>query len=338
MIKKGLALLMLAVLTVGLFSGCRTAAGLYIAKDGTYYRKEDGTNQTGFLKTEEGTYYFHEDGVRQEEGLLWIGDALYGFQKGLLLTGWATLDGRRYYFDAEGRAALGEREIDGVLYHFDPEEAYLLEDEVLPESSQSPVPISPSPEPSTQSPEPVTSPTPTPQPSPTPAKQSMAIGKLRGNPKLDQAVKEIIDAVCKSEYSPEKNLGLIFDWMVKELKYKFISVDLSNGYTDELVTELAEYIVLNRRGSCEHEAALMAVFNERLGYDSIVVAGEFLSDDKTEWVEHAWVLSEIDGTYYHFDPLFGRNHTDNPRSFFMKKDAEIEHLHRWDREKYPVSE
>ena len=149
----------------------------------------------------------------------------------------------------------------------------------------------------------------------------------------------MIDEVCDPDKDAAYNLGEVFDWMVEELKYKYITVDLSNGYTDELVNELAEYLILHRRGSCEHQAALMAVFAMRLGHEAAVVPGLFLSDDRTEWVEHAWVIAKVGGSYYHFDPLYGRNHTGGrPRTFFMKKDADIEEVHRWDREAYPACE
>ena len=82
-------------------------------------------------------------------------------------------------------------------------------------------------------------------------------------------------------------MGEVFDWMVEELKYKYITVDLSNGYTDELVNELAEYLILQARllrapGGPDGRVAM------RLGHEAAVVPGLFLSDDRTEWVEHAW--------------------------------------------------
>ena len=48
------AALIMAVLA-GTAAACSAAAGLYIGKDGTYYRREDGKNHTGFLRTEEGS-------------------------------------------------------------------------------------------------------------------------------------------------------------------------------------------------------------------------------------------------------------------------------------------
>jgi len=346
-------ILILAVLA-GVSAACTSASGLYIGKDGTYYRNEDGKNHVGFLRTDEGVRYFGEDGRMVEEGIVEIDGSIYGFKKGFMVTGWLETELGTYYFDGSGKAVRGKQLIDGRVYLFDDETCVLLgvisePDDETP-TDQSPEPSAePSAEPTTEPSEPSTEPTVKPSPStePTPGQsgqpagdgKTAAIGKLTGNARLDAEVKKVIDQVCDPDKDAEYNLGQVFDWMVKELKYKYVTVDLSNGYTDELVTELAEYIILHRRGSCEHQAALMAVFAMRLGHEAIVVPGEFLSDDKTEWVEHAWVIAEVDGSYYHFDPLYGRNHTGGrPRTFFMKKDADIEAVHRWNREAYPACE
>lgn len=289
--NKILKLLVITLLPVLFLTACSVTEGLYIAKDGTYYRTQSGENHTGFLETDDGMLYFGPDGKMFEEGVI-------------------TIDGKQYHF------------FDGKM--------------VADEPTETADPTEPSGEPTSS---PSTTPILTPSPSSSPSPESAAVGELTGNSKLDNAVKDIIDQVASPGNTAEKNLGAVFDWMVKELKYKYVSVDLSEGYTEDLVNELAEYVVLNRRGACEHQAALMAVFIQRLGFESIVVKGDFLSDDGTEWVEHGWALGKIDGSYYHFDPLFGRNHTNGkPRTFFMKKDAEIEHLHRWDRDAYPVSD
>lgn len=333
------AVLFIAVLT-GLAAGCGSATGLYIAKDGTYYRDKDGTDHVGFLETDEGVRYFQTDGRMFEDGLIEIQGEIYCFENGLMVTGWRELDNRTYYFDKSGRALRGNYEIDGKVCIFDESTGILVSEQPDNEVTEPSPSEEPSAEPSEMpSPEPTQEPvSPTPA-TPEPAEKTAAVGELTGNKRLDDAVKKVIDDVCDPDKEAEYNLGELFDWMVEELKYKFITVDLSNGYTDELVYDLAEYLILNRRGSCEHQAALMAVFAMRLGYESIVVAGEFLSDDRTEWVEHAWALANVDGSWYHFDPLFGRNHTGGrPRTFFMKKDADIEELHRWDRDAYPAAD
>ncbi|MGI6577519.1 MAG: transglutaminase domain-containing protein [Eubacteriales bacterium] len=335
--------LVLAVLA-GIVIGCSTTTGLYIGKDGTYYRGEDGKNHIGFLQTDEGIRYFGEDGRMVKDGIVEIDGFIYGFENGIMVTGWYDIELGTYYFDDSGRAVTGKQLIDGKEFLFDDDTCVLI-GEVSEPNDEEPTsePVEPSPTPSST---PSESPSPTPDTTPEPTEpsagnedKSAAVGELTGNDRLDKEVKKVIDEVCDPDKDAEYNLGQVFDWMVKELKYKYVTVDLSNGYTEDLVIDLAEFVVLHRRGSCEHQAALMAVFARRLGHEAIVMPGEFLSDDRTEWVEHAWVIAKVNDSYYHFDPLYGRNHTGGrPRTFFMKKDADIEDVHRWDREAYPACE
>lgn len=207
-----------------------------------------------------------------------------------------------------------------------------------PTDSPSDEPTAPSDEPTdTPSDEPSTEPSDEPA-EPVVGELGIAVGTLSGDDVLDAAVLDVIDTVCSADNDLETNLGLLFDWMTRSLTYKYVTVDLSNGYTDELVNDLARYIVTGLRGSCEHNAALMKVFCDRLGAPAVVVAGDFLSEDGS-WVEHAWAICEIDGVYRHIDVLYGRNHTQGrPRTMFMKTDEEFTSTHRWEESDYPACE
>ncbi len=348
--KRIFLLVFAAVMLLLLVAGCSQSSGkLYFSADGTYYRGTDGENVTGFVEIDDNMYFFGEDGKMVKEGIVEFNGAYYMIENEIMVTGWRTVekDGSTltYYFGAEGRAVTGEQTIEGKLYNFGEDGALIGggEPPEITESTQadttgstqdteaSETTQSTEAETSTEATEDV-------QTAGKPS-ESLAVGQTTGNERLDDEVKKIIDEVCDPDKDAVYNLGELFDWMVEELKYKYVTVDLSNGYTEELISEIAEYLIINRRGSCENQAALMCVFIRRMGYDAQVVAGEFLSDDKTEWVEHAWVIANIEGEYYHFDPLYGRNHTGgHPRTFFMQKDADIEDVHRWDREAYPACE
>ena len=93
------------------------------------------------------------------------------------------------------------------------------------------------------------------------------------------------------------------------------------------------------KGNCDSEAALMAVLLQRLGCEAQVVQGQFLreGDDEAIWVDHAWVVAEVEEQYYHFDPLYGRYYTeDRAGDYFMQSDAALEATHTWDRETVPA--
>jgi hypothetical protein len=73
-----------------------------------------------------------------------------------------------------------------------------------------------------------------------------------------------------------------------------------------------------------------------MGFEAQIVEGSRYDSTNNTWGDHAWVIATVGGKPYHFDPLFGRNHTNNPRSMFMAKDADLEKTHKWDRGKYPA--
>ena len=65
--------------------------------------------------------------------------------------------------------------------------------------------------------------------------------------------------------------------------------------------------------------------------------GQFLRADGSEWVDHAWVIARIDGSYYHLDPLYGRYYAENDiASYCMAGDSFLEATHQWDRGAYPA--
>ncbi len=167
---------------------------------------------------------------------------------------------------------------------------------------------------------------------------TVAVGTKTGDDVLDDAVLEVIEDVCSADASLEDNLGALFDWMTKNLTYRNVTVDLSNGYTDELVIDIAKTLITTYRGACEHNAALMKVFCDRLGAPAICVSGDF-KNESGQWVEHAWCICEIDGAYRHIDVLYGRNHTrGNARSMFLVTDEKFSATHRWNEEDYPACE
>ncbi len=168
--------------------------------------------------------------------------------------------------------------------------------------------------------------------------ETVAVGTKTGDDVLDDAVLEVIEDVCSADASLEDNLGALFDWMTKNLTYRNVTVDLSNGYTDELVIDIAKTLITTYRGACEHNAALMKVFCDRLGAPAVCVSGDF-KNESGAWVEHAWCICEIDGAYRHIDVLYGRNHTHgNARTMFLVTDDKFSDTHRWNAEDYPACE
>ncbi len=197
--------------------------------------------------------------------------------------------------------------------------------------------VEPSVEPSTQ-PSTLPSTQPSTEPSVVPSAEPSG-APVSGDSTLDTEVASVIAAECPADGTQQERITAVFDWMVDTLKYKYVTVDLSNGYTDELVNELATYTITTLRGACEHQAALMKVFADALGAPAVVVKGDFLAEDGS-WTEHAWVIVQLeDGSYRHIDVLYGRNHTGGkPHTMLLKTDEEFSSTHRWNSDDYPVCE
>ena len=164
-------------------------------------------------------------------------------------------------------------------------------------------------------------------------------GNETGNEALDTQVLAILQEVCRADASEEENLKAVFDWMLLEISYRATAADTSNGFTKELTEQLALDLLGSRRGSCDSEAALLCVFFDRMGCSPVIVQGQFLRSDGSEWVEHAWVIAETADKTCHFDPLYGRFYAeDHSHDYFMATDETMQKTHSWDASAYPACE
>ena len=164
-------------------------------------------------------------------------------------------------------------------------------------------------------------------------------GAPTGDEVLDGQVLTLLQEICDPRASEEENLRAAYDWACNEITYRAGTADTTGGFTEDLIQALAREALEKRKGNCDSEAALMAVLLQRLGCQAQVIQGQFLreGDDEAIWVDHAWVVAEVDGQYYHFDPLYGRYYTEGRAGdYFMQSDAALEATHTWDRETVPA--
>ncbi len=169
-------------------------------------------------------------------------------------------------------------------------------------------------------------------------KVSAAVGTLTGVDSLDADLKKIIDGVTDGEDTKLEQLRAVYKWVADNFRYRAVSVDLSQGYTDALKIELTQYFLKYRRASCEHYATTVALLFQRLdpAYKPVLVSGQRWDVKNQVWGEHAWVIMEYEGRYYHFDGLYGKNHQGDTFRSFMKTDAEMIEHHKWDASQYPA--
>lgn len=162
-------------------------------------------------------------------------------------------------------------------------------------------------------------------------------GTETGNETLDAQVLAVLQEVCSEDESLQENVRAVYDWVAAEIQYRASTAELSGGFTPEATHSLAEELLAKRRGACDGEAALMAVLLRRMGCESQIVEGQFLRSDGSAWVDHAWVIAEIDGAYYHLDPLYGRYYAgDAAGRYCMADDAFLLETHRWAADEYPA--
>lgn len=167
------------------------------------------------------------------------------------------------------------------------------------------------------------------------AAQYEPAGESTGDADLDGQVLTLLQEVCDPQASEEDNLRAVYNWVCDEITYRPGTADTTGGFTEDLIRDLAAEALEKRKGNCDSEAALMAVLLRRMGYEAQVVQGQFLreGDGEAIWVDHAWVVAEVEGQYYHFDPLYGRYYTeDRAEDYFMQPDSALEATHVWDKE------
>lgn len=164
-------------------------------------------------------------------------------------------------------------------------------------------------------------------------------GAETGNEALDADVLAVLQEACKQEHSLEENVRAVYNWVAEAIAYRASTADLSEGFTEEATQALAAELLAKRRGACDGEAALLAVLLRRMGLECVIVEGQFLREDGSAWVDHAWVIAEIDGGFYHLDPLYGRYYAgDEADRYCMADDAFFLETHRWDQAAYPTCE
>jgi len=151
-----------------------------------------------------------------------------------------------------------------------------------------------------------------------------------------QKAQDIIRKTTNPAMTDIEKIKATYKWLYPNFKYRTASVDLSNGFTKELETELASYYFKYHKGSCEHYAAAQKAMINQLGYECAFVTGERYSSLSRRWGEHTWLIVKVGESWYHVDGLFGGLFYNVIETTFMVPDSALEKTHRWDRGRYPV--
>jgi hypothetical protein len=283
-----------------------------------YYAGPDGRLVRGINQIDGGTFFFGRDYARQ---IGWVDDGNHTYYlkpDGAAAKGFTDLDGHTYCFDDEGRLQTGFVESDGSVYFFGNDgamrtgfvdiggDAYyfgdrgqMATDVIVNERYRADY-------------------------------DGKLNYRLTGNEELDAAAGRILASIIDDGMTESAKMQRIYEWMPDNIGWRGMAVDVSGGYTDERVVELALYAVRNMKCSCEHFACLENVLIRRLGYKVISIAGTRLSSVNGSWGEHSWIAITIGGQQLYFDPQYAGTHMKgNFYGCFLKTEEEFRRHHRW---------
>lgn len=187
-----------------------------------------------------------------------------------------------------------------------------------------------------------------------------------GNAYLDYMAGVILNSIPMNGMTDTQKIAAVYDWIIKncdreggrgqpyfdtayleanveqwaELYDSLYAQGKIRIHYDMYVSYMAEDMALYRVGTCAHFAALLSVLLERLGYETYLVAGEFINNDGSR-VEHKWNVVLLDDQFYWLDVRM--DHASYVRTgkishtYFMKTDTNAwAKKHVWDMEGYDL--
>ena len=239
----------------------------------SYYLGTDGTLHTGWQQIGEAVYYLGSDGALRTGWQEIGGSSYYLGTDGILHTGWQQIDGGHYRFEEDGRLSHdfaktasyepGFVNIDGWLYYVQEDGSYLKDGKV----------------------------------------GDLYFGAdyrfTTGDPDLDGYIAKLLDGFIKENPGKDR-LGLLrvaYDHCVTG-GYSYLRRNIyDKGHTGWEIED-AKIMFESSRGNCYNFAAIFWALARGLGYEAYALAGNC-----TKTVQpHGWVVIEIDGADYFFDP------------------------------------
>lgn len=276
----------------------------------TYYYDLDGNMYTGRCTINGKDYIFDDTGILQK-GLFTYEDCLFLADSNGALFGESIVEyqGETYAVDTYGKLITGLVDFDGANHWFDPETGAMVRSATVDQYT---------------------------------IDENGVITNIEykissGSEELDAIVDDVLSQICTEDMTLEEKMWAAYAWTKVNVRYRSTPIDLSNGYTQELVIEHGLNTFNTRRGACEHFAIVNGLLFNRLGVEVIYIQGDRLSLNYGDWADHTWILAKTeDGLWYHYDALFEYSNLGIERGLFAKTDSDIADHHRWDHDDYPV--
>ena len=153
------------------------------------------------------------------------------------------------------------------------------------------------------------------------------------SPELSDSLDRVLEDLIHDDMSERQKLRAVYDWCLT-LRYQ------NNGEQDYLenyyqnMESYASYILSRRTGHCFHYAAIQTYMIHKLGLPVFLIKGEGINT-ALNYELHFWSVVQLNGTWYHFDPLYEQLFLYN-KQFFLSTSSSIYNVtHRWDKTLYP---
>jgi len=95
----------------------------------------------------------------------------------------------------------------------------------------------------------------------------------------------------------------IFTWTAMNISYDIANMGNVNAATP--FNELVDNTMQNRKAICQGYASLFKALCDACGISSYIVQGYTRQNGHINELSHAWIIAEIDSSYYGFDPTWG---------------------------------
>lgn len=261
---------------------------------------------------DDGSIVIIKDGrATNVKGMLTVfGGQYFVLDDGSLAAGLTEIAGQKFFFGADGIMRTGIIEVEGGNYYFDKESGAMAVNAWINEGCR--------------------------------ADWDGTFNYTKtGNEELDGFVGRVLDQITNEGMTEREKMKAVYDWMPANIGWRGVVTNFSSSgaeafqsfvYPESEVVELAYYAYQNRKGSCEHYAALASVFLKRLGYKTRVIYGlrKGYAYEGDPWGEHGWAEVTIEGRRYHFDPQYTRTHMrDRLDYYFLLPEEESRQHHKW---------
>ena len=149
----------------------------------------------------------------------------------------------------------------------------------------------------------------------------------------------VYDQLITATMTSRQKMRAIYDYLLT-VRYRN---EASTDYATDSFNKIDDYAKIGftkKQGHCFHYASMAAILLHKAGFEVTLIKGEgYSANEPDHFLLHYWVLVNVDGKVYHFDPLYELlyNNPSKYAFFLVDDDYTYQRTHLWDRSLYPAS-